>query len=111
MGTRRKRKNLHKQHTKQPLVAEHSVALLLIIILSLRGSSTRAKRDDFEGKLVKRVQLNGVRLVVVVSGIAVFRLCMYDTLCMYVCMYVFMVITYGRVWINRVRLPILLVVS
>ena len=30
---------------------------------------------------------------------------------MYVCMYVCMVITYSRVWINRVRLPILLVVS
>ena len=30
--------------------------------------------------------------------------------CMYVCMYVCMVITYSRVWINRVRLPILLVV-
>ena len=29
---------------------------------------------------------------------------------MYVCMYVCMVITYSRVWINRVRLPILLVV-
>ena len=28
-----------------------------------------------------------------------------------VCMYVCMVITYSRVWINRVRLPILLVVS
>ena len=27
------------------------------------------------------------------------------------CMYVCMVITYSRVWINRVRLPILLVVS
>ena len=32
-------------------------------------------------------------------------------LCMYVCMYVCMAITYSRVWINRVRLPILLVVS
>ena len=32
-------------------------------------------------------------------------------LLMYVCMYVCMVITYSRVWINRVRLPILLVVS
>ena len=32
--------------------------------------------------------------------------------CMYICMYVCMVITYySRVWINRVRLPILLVVS
>ena len=31
--------------------------------------------------------------------------------CMYVCMYVCMVITYSRVWINRVRLPIRLVVS
>ena len=30
---------------------------------------------------------------------------------MYVCMYVCMAITYSRVWINRVRLPILLVVS
>ena len=30
---------------------------------------------------------------------------------MVVCMYVCMVITYSRVWINRVRLPILLVVS
>ena len=29
----------------------------------------------------------------------------------YVCMNVCMVITYSRVWINRVRLPILLVVS
>ena len=29
----------------------------------------------------------------------------------YVCIYVCMVITYSRVWINRVRLPILLVVS
>ena len=28
-----------------------------------------------------------------------------------VCMYVCMAITYSRVWINRVRLPILLVVS
>ena len=28
-----------------------------------------------------------------------------------VCMYACMVITYSRVWINRVRLPILLVVS
>ena len=27
------------------------------------------------------------------------------------CMYVCMVITYSRVWINRIRLPILLVVS
>ena len=31
--------------------------------------------------------------------------------CLYVCMYVCMVITYSRVWINRVRLSILLVVS
>ena len=30
---------------------------------------------------------------------------------MSVCMYVCMVITYSRVWINRVRLPILHVVS
>ena len=30
---------------------------------------------------------------------------------LYVCMYVCMVITYSRVWINRVMLPILLVVS
>ena len=30
---------------------------------------------------------------------------------MHVCMYVCMVITSSRVWINRVRLPILLVVS
>ena len=29
----------------------------------------------------------------------------------FMCMYVCMVITYSRVWINRVRLPILLVVS
>ena len=29
----------------------------------------------------------------------------------HVCMYVCVVITYSRVWINRVRLPILLVVS
>ena len=36
--------------------------------------------------------------------------CMYDHH-IYVCMYVCMVITYSRVWINRVRLPILLVVS
>ena len=28
-----------------------------------------------------------------------------------VCVYVCMIITYSRVWINRVRLPILLVVS
>ena len=28
-----------------------------------------------------------------------------------VCMYVCMVIKYSRIWINRVRLPILLVVS
>ena len=34
-----------------------------------------------------------------------------NTRLMYVCMYVCMVITYSRVWINRVRLPILLVVS
>ena len=32
-------------------------------------------------------------------------------ICIYVCMYVCMVITYSRVWTNRVRLPILLVVS
>ena len=38
------------------------------------------------------------------------RVCMVITY-MYVCMYVCMVITYSRVWINRVRLPILLVVS
>ena len=31
--------------------------------------------------------------------------------CVPVCMYVCMVITYSRVWINRVRLPILLVVN
>ena len=31
--------------------------------------------------------------------------------CPCVCMYVCMVITYSRVWINRVRLPILLVGS
>ena len=30
---------------------------------------------------------------------------------LYVCMYLFMVITHSRVWINRVRLPALLVVS
>ena len=30
-----------------------------------------------------------------------------ETVCMYVCM----VITYSRVWVNRVRLPILLAVS
>ena len=29
----------------------------------------------------------------------------------YLCMYVCMVITFSRVWINRVRLPILLVVN
>ena len=34
-----------------------------------------------------------------------------ETRLIYVCMYVCMVITYSRVWINRVRLPILLVVS
>ena len=34
-----------------------------------------------------------------------------DLLSMYVCMYICMVITYSRVWINRVRLPILLVVN
>ena len=34
-----------------------------------------------------------------------------DIILLYVCMYVCMVITYSRVWINRVRLPILLVVS
>ena len=33
--------------------------------------------------------------------------CMVTHICMYVCM----VITYSRVWINRIRLPILLVVS
>ena len=33
------------------------------------------------------------------------------TIAMHVCMYVCMVITYSRVWVNRVRLPILLVVS
>ena len=32
-------------------------------------------------------------------------------MCDHVCMYVCMVITYSRVWTNRVRLPILLVVS
>ena len=35
----------------------------------------------------------------------------YRVIFMYVCMYVCMVITYSRIWINRVRLPILLVVS
>ena len=35
----------------------------------------------------------------------------YWYVCMYVCIYVCMVITYSRVWINRARLPILLVVS
>ena len=34
-----------------------------------------------------------------------------NVLVQYVCMYVCMVITDSRVWINRVRLPILLVVS
>ena len=35
-------------------------------------------------------------------------LCIYVSmyLCIYVCIYVCMVITYSRVWINRVRLPI-----
>ena len=33
-----------------------------------------------------------------------------DEGCIYTCMYVSMLITYSRVWINRVRLPILLVV-
>ena len=39
--------------------------------------------------------------------------CMYVCMCVNacVCMYVCMVITYSRVWINRVRLQILLVVS
>ena len=37
--------------------------------------------------------------------------CLLTNLFMYVCMYRCMVITYSRVWINRVRLPILLVVS
>ena len=38
----------------------------------------------------------------------------YACVCVWVvqyCMYVCMVITYSRVWINRVRLPILLMVS
>ena len=34
-----------------------------------------------------------------------------NIICMYLCMYACMVITYSRVCINRVRLPILLVVS
>ena len=35
----------------------------------------------------------------------------WSILLLYVCMYVCMGITYSRVWINQVRLPILLVVS
>ena len=38
-----------------------------------------------------------------------YYVCMY--VCMYACIYVCMVITYSRLWINRLRLPILLVVS
>ena len=37
--------------------------------------------------------------------------CSLNIVLLYVCMYVCIVITYSRVWINRVRLPILLVVS
>ena len=37
--------------------------------------------------------------------------CMYVYVRIYVCMYVCMVITYSRVWISRVRLPTLLLVS
>ena len=40
----------------------------------------------------------------------IFVLLLILMVCMYVCMYVCMVITYSRVWIDRVRLPILLVV-
>ena len=36
--------------------------------------------------------------------------CMYVFIKLHVCMYLFVVITYSRVWVNRVRLPILLVV-
>ena len=44
------------------------------------------------------------------TGLSVAACCV-DFARMYICMYVCMVITYSRVWINRVRLPILLVVS
>ena len=52
----------------------------------------RKHKDENEAKQYKR----NTRLIYV---------------CQYVCMYVCMVITYSRAWINRVRLPILLVVS
>ena len=41
------------------------------------------------------------------EGVNIFSGYVYGSVCMYACM----VITYSRVWINRVRLPILLVVS
>ena len=50
-------------------------------------------------------------------AMSVLLLVSYDNYCnmfallLYVCMYLCMVITYSRVWIDRVRLPILLVVS
>ena len=55
--------------------------------------------DDFVGWTVHQT----------VFSVACNSVCMY--VCIYVSMYVCMVITYSRVWVDRVRLPILLVVS
>ena len=46
-----------------------------------------------------------------VNNVIAINNCVRLSACFDVCMYVCMVITYSRVWINRVRLPILLVVS
>ena len=58
-------KKHREQHTQQPFVAKHSVALLLLLLLYfLRDVPTGAKRDPCKGTLVERVQFNGRRLAV-----------------------------------------------
>ena len=65
-----------------------------------RPSDNRTPKPGFRGR-GHEMCTKGIKLV--------WSLCVVP--CTGICMYVCMVITYSRVWINRVRLPILLVVS
>ena len=61
----------------------------LLLLRFLRDASTGTKRDAFKGTLEERIQLNGGRITVAVSSIAVLRLCMYDILEQSVCIYMY----------------------
>ena len=84
--------------------------LVTLLVLHIRFFGVFASNYAFLGgcQNLKNAFNRQLGYFMVVSGVhssVVFNACVY------VCMYVCMVITYSRVWINRIRLPILLVVS